>query len=487
MDRPVPTEAVEPYKALVDTFSRLVTDYYDVYTRTRYVQSFEGQVICLQFPNDWYLFGGAGKSSWNTLLYRANEILCCDEKLIPVGICGRTDTPDDINSIRGYGTLLMLSGNHGRVYVYSSCDDTLYLLAKSLEELTRFGLSRNPFIYKSDSDSELIPADMTRVIDAATTKLPQGYAGKNLIVLFDQSDEGVTKSVGCTYFIKENFIAINTPGYGRSALYLVKNPEDLWSFWPFKWMDDVDFKRCWYAVSDQLLSTWALLGAIGYTPTGNADSDFRVEHVIVVDRFGAVYSLLLHTRTGLVRRLADNVADFFRMGMLKRIFTGSEYRITTVRRERLESRGQCPHWPEQKYAKIKRQYGRYRPVNVMSQHHMWLSQDTDTVHTVYPWDRTDPNISEQLLKTHASTVNPMKEYDARMRAAISALKLSKNDDKEDHPDVPYVYRLSFVSWKYAKTYNKMPNTRDEILSMRWANSYVDGLVPFYHARPVSEN
>lgn len=138
MERPVSDEAAAGYASVLETFGRLLVDSETVDERVKAAGEFDGCTIWLGFPDDWFVVGGTGKTCWEAYSRRANQLVCCEEVLIPLGLCGRTDRPEDPLSLSDYGTRLALAGTQGRLYVYCSRADVLYLVARDLEELARY-------------------------------------------------------------------------------------------------------------------------------------------------------------------------------------------------------------------------------------------------------------------------------------------------------------------------------------------------------------
>ncbi|AWV68394.1 m141 protein [Murid betaherpesvirus 1] len=503
MERPVTANAISAYKRVIDAFSRLVATGGDQSARRRAIERLDGKVIPLGFPQDWYVVCGSGKSCWSVLTDRATALLCCEETLIPLGLCGRTADPYDTRGLRGHGVSLVLSGEYGRVYVYTAADDTLHLVARNLEELGRFGISRRSFAYKEDMQRSVPRADLVRLRYIASCDVPRGYPGMELLVVFSDPNADAATSVGYTRFVDGKFVRLTTPGYGTSALFLAKDPGELRGIWPFRGMCDPEFKRCWNAVSDALHCSWSLIGVLGYRPGGLPDAEFRADHVIVADKFGAVYSLLVYSRAGLTRRVADSVAEFFQMGMLKRVFSSSfEFRQRERRKERLESMARCPHWPEQKFKYIEENCRDrfdsptadedYVPADCMAEHYAWLVQSTVKVHSCRPWDLDDPNVAPRALVTNADTGDPMKTYWDRLESAIAKVKLTAAATASDvessggrYGEGPYVYKLSPVPPAYfALTCHETESmTMEEVYACRRRQFFCDTIVPFYRARP----
>lgn len=488
MEQSVSDNAASGYLSLLETFSRLLVDSETVEDRTEMVADLYGSMIWLGFPDDWFLAAGTGKTCWETYVRRANQLICCEETLIPLGLCGRTSRPEDPLSLNGYGTRLMLAGTQGRVYVYCSQADVLYLVAKDLEEFSRYGLTRRVFAYESSSDATLDPADIECVLRAASDEIPSDTApGREVLIVFEQPDADGIVHVGYTRSIEKGFVELVTPGYGASALFLAKSPIELRYLWPFRGLSNVEFLACWKAVSAKLRCAWCLLGALGYRAPTARGSEFRAEHILLVDRFGAVYVLLLYSGFGLVRRVAENVSVLFKVGMLKRLFPGFEFHAKDRRREKLESGGRCPHQTADKLELARQHYKFSRePTKDTVGYCSWLALATDRTNVV-PWDLRDPNVAPRFLKTEAESKNPATEHEEDRALAIANVRSATKRGRERSPRglarLPYVYRLTFVPAHYVLKADRTVADPETVNTRRQYQMYTELIVPAHGRRP----
>lgn len=204
MEQPVSADAVSSYKGLIDIFCCLVIDPKDFIKKKRIVESFKDRVIPLGYPNDWYLLGGSGKAYWETYSARAHQLLCCDsEHLFALGLCGRTSNPTDALSYTETGVNVMFSGDYGRIYVYSCHEDVLYLVANTLEEFARYGVSRCFFTYKETISVRMSPVDSDYLKWISSETIPRGTPGRELFIVFAHGERFENTSVGYTRFIDE--------------------------------------------------------------------------------------------------------------------------------------------------------------------------------------------------------------------------------------------------------------------------------------------
>nr|WEG69129.1 protein m141 [Mastomys natalensis cytomegalovirus 2]WEG69267.1 protein m141 [Mastomys natalensis cytomegalovirus 2]WEG69406.1 protein m141 [Mastomys natalensis cytomegalovirus 2]WEG69544.1 protein m141 [Mastomys natalensis cytomegalovirus 2]WEG69682.1 protein m141 [Mastomys natalensis cytomegalovirus 2] len=453
MERLISTAAVSGYRSVVDTFCRFLTNPYDVERRRRAAETLMGKTISLGFPDNWFLIGGSGKDSWDAYLARAQEFLCCDEALIPLGFCGRLDPKDDTRVLRSRGDLLLLSGEFGRFYVYSSHNDTLYLVARDLEEFARYGVTRNVFAYEECGEC-LSPSDISYVKWVASDNLSNGVKDKEVLIVFsNQKDSEDVVSIAYTRFITKGYVELKTPGYGTSALFLANDPDDVRRMWPFRGMSDIMFKITWKTITDRLCCPWALLGVLGYRSAEGDMFEFIAQQVLVVDCFGSVHALILYTKAAFIRRVADSISNLFRHGMIKRIFMGNEFRDRSNRNRQLEGGARCPHRPEYRIQNVREHYIRDASFSGnMSHYHAWLFQATKGSGNFEPWDLKDPNVMPRLFKTDAEPRNPVEDYEENLKAAVSKLKLLDTKKTQltpaDEAMRPYVYRLSYVPKVY---------------------------------------
>nr|WEG68854.1 protein m141 [Mastomys natalensis cytomegalovirus 1]WEG68990.1 protein m141 [Mastomys natalensis cytomegalovirus 1]WEG71218.1 protein m141 [Mastomys natalensis cytomegalovirus 1] len=490
MERLVSATAVSGYRSVVDTFCRLLTNPYDVERRRRAAETLVGKTISLGFPDNWFLIGGSGKNCWDAYVAQAQKILCCDEALVPLGLCGQLDPKDDARVLRSQGNLLMISGEFGRLYVYSSHHDTLYLVARDLEEFARYGVTRNTFVYEECGEC-LSPSDTSYVKWVASDTLPNGVKDKEVLIVFSSNtDSKDIISIGYTRFITKGYVQLKTPGYGASALFLANHPDDVRRMWPFRGMGDIMFRITWKTITDRLRCPWALLGVLGYRSAEGDMFEFIAQQVLVVDCFGNVHTLLLYTKSSFIRRVADSISNFFRYGMMKRVFMGKEFRDRTNRSEQLEGGSQCPHRPEYRIQTVHEHYRDTPFSGNMSHYHAWLFQATKESSNFEPWDLRDPNVMPRLFKTDGEPKNPVEDYEQNLKAAVSKLKLLDTKKTEltptDEAMRPYVYRLSYAPQEYVQ--NKSPSiSRETCYAERCAESpHNPVLVHPYERRPAPD-
>lgn len=493
MERSVSDRAAAGYTFLLETFSRLLIDSETAEERSEAARELDGSMIWLGFPEDWFLAGGTGKTCWDAYAKRANQLVCCGEILLPLGLCGRTDRPEDPLSLSDYGTRLMLAGSQGRLYVYCSQGDVLYLVARDLEEFARFGLTRRAFAYASDSDTVLGATDLEYLNWAASEEVPDAAPGREVLVVFAHPDKSDTVHVGYTRSLGQGFVQLVTPSYGPSALFLAKNPVELRNMWPFRGLNNDEFLSCWRAISGKLRCAWCLIGVLGYRAPHARGSEFRAEHVLVADRFGAVYVLLLYSGFSLVRRVADDVSALFRIGMVKRLHPGFEFHDQTRRREKLESSSRCPHRIADRLETAREHY-RFscEPAKDVIGHCSWLAQATDQTHGV-PWDLRDPNVASRFLKTEADAKNPTTEYEENLALAAMHVKAAaststeRRREKHSTPQglarIPSVYRLSFVPAHYILKTDREIVDQELVNTRRHYQMYTELIVPAHGRRP----
>ncbi|AAF99236.1 pr141 [rat cytomegalovirus strain Maastricht] len=493
MERPVSDNAAAGYVSVLETFSRLLVDSETADERAEAAREFDGSMIWLGFPDDWFLAGGAGKTCWEAYTRRANQLVCCEEILIPLGLCGRTNRPEDPLSLSDYGTRLMLAGTQGRIYVYCSRSDVLYLVARDIEEFARFGLTRRAFTYISGSDAILSPTDVECLNWTATEEVHDTASGREVLVVFAHPEKNDIVHVGYTRALGHGFVELVTPGYGPSALFLAKSPIELRNMWPFRGLNNNEFLSCWKAVSGKLRCAWCLLGVLGYRAPNAQGSEFRAEHVLIVDRFGVVYVLLLYSGFGLVRRVADNVSVLFRIGMVKRLHSGFEFHAKTRRREKLEGASRCPHRIADRLELAREHYKFFcEPTRDVIGYCSWLAQATDRTHTM-PWDLRDPNVAARFLKTEAENKNPMTEYEENLTLAIMHVKAVTTTAAERRRGgssagkglarVPCVYRLSFVPAHYILKADREVTDQEIVNARRQYQLYTELIVPAHGRRP----
>lgn len=395
MDRFLRRRDMELYLRVLTDFRALFEAQADPLAKCEAVRRHSGRMWTLGLPGSWFVALGARRELWDEAGERAARLICCGELLVPLGFCVvRRDrgAPDRETQ------LLVLSGRYTRLYVYDVQDDVLFLVAQNLEELARHGVSRQEFAYRVSFCT--IPAETGDADDgSAERRVCRGVRrspppcrsrpGRETLIVFRDPTFGSRMIVGVTREIVPGYVELRTPGYGCSALRLVRWVTELRPMWPFAAMDDGGFARCWSAVTEKLCCRWYLLGALGYRTRGGL---FHVDHVVVVDQFGAVYALLVYTCRGIVRRVADDLGSFFRVGMLKRVFECRRYECERQRLSRLETKASCPHEADRTLARVELRMG---PIaeDVRRQHYAWLKTAAGGVPYPPPWDLTDPNVS----------------------------------------------------------------------------------------------
>lgn len=497
MDRPVSGFALGGYEGLVRIFCSLIKEHGNLTARREAVRRLDGRVISLGFPSDWFVAWGSGKDRWDEYTAKAHELLCCNgrEILVPIGLCGRTGSPNDPNSLRSRGDLLALFGDFGRLYVYEVHDATLHLVARSLEELCRHGVARRTFTYVEETivktEDEIMEGNYLSY--AASEEIPDGRRDDELLIVYHKMEgDRQVPSIGYTRMLGDGFIELATPGCGRSALLLAREPSELSKLWPFRCLHETLFDYCWKTVTEKLKCAWSIVGVLGYRADGTPNSEFRVDHVLVVDVYGVVYALLVYTRLIEVRRVSDSVADLFRMGMIRRVFSGSEFRSWTDRKEKLESSSRCPHLPERRIALLSEHRYDCRMFPDADQHREWLLTCTNRVHSHLPWDLEDPNVAPRLLDTQAQRTNPMIKYEKRLRTAIYRARrgddgrlegLFKRGGRKIH-----IYRLTPVSPMYTQKQTLVPASARDVRTRRSDDGPgTQRLLDFYNMRPGPED
>ncbi|AFK83997.1 B151 [miniopterid betaherpesvirus 1] len=190
--------------------------------------------------------------------------------------------------------LVALLGKHTRFYLYDTVSDCLTMAARNIDELARFGLLMAECIYRN--------ADVPYA-----TVHPQRTVSRILRHSNDiDSMVSFLLSVACTD------IVLHTPGVRGRPMKLLGDFRMCRRCWPFAGMSDEAFRELRTNLTLRLCCKWYPLGAVGaYRSSGF----FHVSHLVLIDLFGAVYSLEI--RDGRVYRAADDIHEFFKGGFVR--------------------------------------------------------------------------------------------------------------------------------------------------------------------------
>ncbi|AGE11595.1 gp141 [Caviid betaherpesvirus 2] len=315
------------YHASRDAFLRVMTDFKELFVAQddpekilEIARRRAGEKLSLGIPHDWFLELTAAEDIPQVDVYahECSRMLCCVENLSPLGHVVVRET------LEGHGCyrrtkFVAFMGAENRLYFYHVMRRRLLLIALHIDHLARYGLIPSGCFVLDDGTAPVIThysAEVYGILER-TFRTPE-------LVKFLSTISGVD-------------VELHTPGVCTQPLKLLSHFDDLRRTWPFCAMPPADMEFCSKRITFRLRCLWFILGAVGaYHATGF----FHTSHVLVVDRFGAVYALV--TRDGCFYRVADNVWELFKGG-LNKCYSRRCYDFKSLTICRLERPSVCRH------------------------------------------------------------------------------------------------------------------------------------------------
>ncbi|AAM00803.1 tegument protein US24 [Panine betaherpesvirus 2] len=359
---------------------------------TRFVQRNEGRCLCLGPPKGWHVTLRLEDEIIVSAKKAASKLVCCGEPLTPLGYAvillpdPRRDRDDSVIST----PYVVFQGRYSRIYAYDTRDQYLVLVAHNLDELARYGVSRSEIAYR-----DVVHTALRRRQPPLPRRYPRGARTMHILFLNDTTPEG---SYATAERILNCDVKLHTPGYGTVIMRLMKTVQQLQCVWPFCALNDAECRRWWWGIRANLCTPWYLLGVTGRPRPGRA---FVAEVLVLLDWFGAVYAIQMDDPNHYVRRVANSVTEFFRMGLLKMVFRHRRFERERQRQTRMEHRHLCPHHHE-RAVDHKRDIlfnedawhpdeRRERERRVLQQHYEWLCLTERFDPHEGAWERLDPN------------------------------------------------------------------------------------------------
>lgn len=194
----------------------------------------------------------------------------------------------------------VLLGPRTRCFVYDAESDALFLAARDVDELARTGFVGVECLH------------VQRRTPWQTRRPEHLIRG----LLWKGNDPGELARFAREYAGEE--IALRTPGkVEANPLRLLGDFELVRRVWPFSALSADRLAAVKRYVDRRLRCAWHALGVVGVYHRHGA---FHALHLIVVDRFGAVYYFSVQTASLWI--LADDVRALFRLGLLKALVPG---------------------------------------------------------------------------------------------------------------------------------------------------------------------
>ncbi|AFR56482.1 tegument protein US24 [Human betaherpesvirus 5] len=359
---------------------------------TRYVHRNEGRCLSLGPPKGWHVMLRTEDGIITAAKQAASKLICCREPLTPLGYAvillpePRRDHHDGMVAT----PYVVFMGRFSRVYAYDTREKYMVLVSHNLDELARYGVSRSEIAYR-----DVIHTTLRRMTVPVPRRYPKGARTMHVLFLNDTTPEGsyatAERILGCD-------VKLHTPGYGTVIMRLMKTVQQLHRIWPFCALTEVESRRWWWAVRANLATPWYVLGVTGRPRPGRS---FVAEVLVLLDWFGAVYAIQMDDPNHYVRRVANTITEFFRMGLLKMVFRHRRFERERQRQTRMEHRHLCPHHHE-RAVDHKRDIlfnedaalpdeRRERERRILQQQYDWLCLTERFDPHEGAWERLDPN------------------------------------------------------------------------------------------------
>lgn len=305
---------------ILNDFSDIFVVQHDPRAIETIVRQDSGRLMCLGAPSGWYL------------------CLRPQDHIVPFS--GHPNWEDFPGTPRGLYTLLgqiirrprtgaacqelpwlVYLGPHGQLLCYATDTMTVFVLALSIDELSRRGLVSCELLYTG----EHLPRT-TRVPEKLVAELLAGDVHDGRAVA-----ERAKHRQGRT-------ILLHTPGEGDRPLILCGTNECLRSWWPFLKMTNAELDVFRTEITRKMRDRpWFLFGVVGLRV---GPDPLRVESVLILNETGAIFHVDPDRHHSW--RIADSLPQLFGMGLQKLYLPRRRLDRGTLGRDRLESPG-CAH------------------------------------------------------------------------------------------------------------------------------------------------
>ncbi|AKT72677.1 Cy209 [Cynomolgus cytomegalovirus] len=351
-----------------------------------YVWRYRGRRLCLGPPQGWYVELQRDQQLVQAQ-HAARKLICCNEPLCALGYALKLIPEPHRDHERDYlqTDFVICMGRFCRIYAFDPRENYMVLVAHHLEELAKYGVLRSEFIYRDSVHNQLRRLSPTLIRSG-----PRSIRTMHILFLNETTPDSFYVTADR---ILDHDVKLHTPGYGTVIMRLMKTVTELRTVWPFSSLTETEAKRWWWGIRANLATPWYLLGVTGRPRLGRS---FVAEVMVVLDWFGAVYAIQLDEPNHNLRRVANTLTEFFRMGLLKLVFAYRRFEPERQRKIRMEHQCICPHVEEREMdrrhellAPFEREERRQRFVQ---QHYDWLCLTERFDPRQGAWERLDPNV-----------------------------------------------------------------------------------------------
>ncbi len=372
-------------------YRQVLTDFRDLFfcmetsQIEQYVRHNHGRRLCLGPPEGWYVQLQRDQQLLQAQ-QAARKLICCDEPLCALGyaikLLPEPHRDQDHDHLRTDYVILL--GRFCRLYAFEPRENYMVIVAHRLEDLAKYGLVRSEFIYRDTIHNQL-----RRMSPSLIRSGPRPSRTMHILFLNETTPDSFYVTAER---IVEHDVKLYTPGYGAVILRLMKTVAELRAVWPFSSLTETEAKRWWWGIRANLATPWYLLGATGRPRQGRT---FVAEVLVMLDWFGAVYAIQLDEPNHHIRRVANTITEFFRMGLLKLVFGYRRFEPERQKKIRMEHQCICPHADEREmdhHHELLAPYDREeRRMHCLIKHYDWLCLTDRFDPHQGAWERLDPN------------------------------------------------------------------------------------------------
>ncbi|AEV80703.1 tegument protein US24 [Cercopithecine betaherpesvirus 5] len=375
----------------LEFYKQVLTDFRDLFLFTQtsqieqYVHHYQGRRLCLGPPQGWYVQLQRDQQLLQAQ-QAARKLICCNEPLCVLGyaIVMIPEPHRDHNHDHLRTDYVIFLGRFCRIYAFEPRENYMVIVAHGLEDLAKYGVMRSEFIYR-----DAIHNQLRRMSPSLMRFGPRPPRTMHILFLNETTPDSFYVTADR---IMEHDVKLYTPGYGAVILRLMKTVTELRAVWPFSSLTENEAKRWWWGIRANLATPWYLLGATGRPRPGRT---FVAEVVIVLDWFGAVYAIQLDEPSHHIRRVANSITEFFRMGLLKLVFGYRRFEPERQKKIRMEHQCICPHADDRDMDRRHELLAPYdreeRRQHFLKKHYDWLCLTERFDPYQGAWERLDPN------------------------------------------------------------------------------------------------
>nr|WEG69818.1 protein m142 [Mastomys natalensis cytomegalovirus 3]WEG69958.1 protein m142 [Mastomys natalensis cytomegalovirus 3]WEG70098.1 protein m142 [Mastomys natalensis cytomegalovirus 3]WEG70238.1 protein m142 [Mastomys natalensis cytomegalovirus 3]WEG70378.1 protein m142 [Mastomys natalensis cytomegalovirus 3] len=329
------------------------------------VREESGRILAIGGPSQWALClrrkeeveSYPGQPSWSTY-----DGMPMGTYVLLGQIIRRTRPNSPCEELRWF----MYLGPHGQLLCHVEKTNAVYVIALSIDELARRGLVNSEMIYTEHHMPRTTTSPVRLVNDICQIDPKDGKA----ISEFVKSREG-------------RVILLHTPGEGDRPLALCGTEECMRQWWPFSKASDADMIKFSSRIARTLkCTTWHYFGCVGLKV---GHDPFRVESVLIVDDFGAIFHVDPDTQS--MWRVADDVDQLFKMGLAKVYVPRRRLDPGNVGRMRGEAPG-CAHVADAAWGEGYSIYG-VRAKHDYAAQLRWLLREDRFEEQSGTWDEND--------------------------------------------------------------------------------------------------